>query len=215
MTESMTLGGGGTPHAVQTWREGGEAEREQLERREQRREGGKGWGECQEGNKQSGHSSQQPVWGTELLLLHLLQLIAATRAQLLYICLGSTWLLEFSGRLVVGDLRSANTACAHVKQAEWDTCSNFLGGWNSRRSCWALFSLCDFFFLQKEQHAYLTAILHQQVGECIPLFVCMCVGSGCVLLLASVAPYHMLITDKVWDVCVCGVQCGKDAICFC
>lgn len=40
MTESMTLRGEELHHAVQTWREGGEAGREQLERRESKREAG-------------------------------------------------------------------------------------------------------------------------------------------------------------------------------
>lgn len=39
MTESMTLRGEELHHAVQTWREGGEAGQEQLERRESKREG--------------------------------------------------------------------------------------------------------------------------------------------------------------------------------
>lgn len=40
MTESMTRRGEELHHAVQTWREGGEAGREQLERRESKREAG-------------------------------------------------------------------------------------------------------------------------------------------------------------------------------
>jgi len=66
------------------------------------------------------------------------------------------------GTLAVRNLRSAAAVCVRVNKAGWDTCTKSSEAGTAEKAA-DLHSLL-LIFLQREQHAYLTAILHQQVG---------------------------------------------------
>lgn len=147
-----------------------------------RKKGEQEGGRLVEGNKQSGRSSQQPVWGTQLLVKSVSVDCSNSSSVLLHLS-GINSLLSSVGGLSSG-IWGLQTQLVFM----WTRLSGTraVTSWEAGSADGAagLHHLL-LIFLQKEQHAYLTVVLHQQVGVIAEMhfsaIACMSVGSGCVL----------------------------------